>query len=57
VLLGTAFIFLRGRYLQALAETLDISAVRFLSPGLCFLLVVGGMAVGCLGGFLASRKP
>lgn len=57
VLLGTAFIFLRGRYLQSLAETLDISAVRFLSPGLCLLLVVGGMAVGCLGGLLASRKP
>src|SRR4029077_2019024 len=34
VLLGTAFIFLRGRYLQALAATLDISTVRFLSPGL-----------------------
>jgi cell division transport system permease protein len=57
VFLGLAFIFLRGRYLQSLVATLDISTVRFLSPGLCVLLLFGGMAVGCLGGFLASRKP
>jgi cell division transport system permease protein len=54
--LGTAFAFFRARYVQTLADALDISAVRFLSPGLCVLFVVGGMAVGCLGGFLATRR-
>lgn len=55
--LALAFLAIRGRYLSPLAEALNLSAVRFLSPGLCGLLLVGGMFVGCLGGWVASRRP
>lgn len=50
------FLALRGRYLSPLAAAINLSSVRFLSPGLCALLLVGGMLVGCLGGWVASRK-
>ena len=52
--LGVAFLALRGRYLVPLASAINISSVRFLPVELCVLLVVGGMAVGCLGGLVAA---
>jgi cell division transport system permease protein len=52
--LGAAFLALRARYLMPLAEALNMSSVRFLPVELCVLLVVGGMAVGCLGGLVAA---
>src|SRR5204863_4238353 len=48
--LGVAFLALRGTYLVPLASAMNISSVAFLPLGICVLLVVGGMAVGCLGG-------
>jgi hypothetical protein len=39
-----------------LAEAVNFSSVSFLSAGSCFLLLVGGMVVGCLGGFVASGR-
>ena len=54
--LGVGFLAARGRYLAPLAEAVNLSSVRFLSPGLCVLLLGGGIVVGCLGGFLASRR-
>ena len=53
--LAAAFLALRGRYLSPLAAALNLSAVRFLPLEVCLLLVVGGMAVGCIGGFVAAR--
>jgi cell division transport system permease protein len=55
-LLAVTYLLLRGRYLLPLAEAINFSSVSFLSVGLCFLLLVGGMLVGCLGGFVASRR-
>jgi cell division transport system permease protein len=54
VALGAAFLALRARYLVPLASALNVSAIHFLPVELCVLLVVGGMAVGCLGGLVAA---
>ena len=56
VLLSVTYLLLRGRYLVPLAEAINFSSIGFLSFGLCLLLLVGGMLVGCLGGFVASRR-
>jgi cell division transport system permease protein len=56
VLLTVTYQLLRGRYLVPLAEAVNFSSVRFLSFGLCLLLLVGGMLVGCVGGIVASRR-
>jgi cell division transport system permease protein len=56
VLLSVTYLVLRDRYLVPLAAAINLSSVRFLSIGLWFLLFVGGMLVGCLGGFVASRR-
>jgi cell division transport system permease protein len=52
--LGGAFLALEGRYLVPLAAAVNVSAIRFLPLELCVLLVLGGMAVGCLGGLVAA---
>jgi cell division transport system permease protein len=52
--LAVAFLAMRGRYLVPLAAALNISAVQFLPVELCLLLVIGGMAVGCIGGLMAA---
>jgi cell division transport system permease protein len=54
VVLAAAFFALRGRYLAPLAAAVNLSRVRFLPLELAVLLVVGGMAVGCLGGLVAA---
>ena len=54
VALGIGFLAVRARYLAPLAEMINLSTVRFLPWELCLWLVVGGMAVGCLGGALAA---
>ena len=54
LVLGTAFLALRGRYLVPLAQAMNLSSIQFLPVELCVLLVVGGMAVGCLGGLVAA---
>jgi cell division transport system permease protein len=56
ILLLVTYRALRGVYLMPLAAALNLSSVRFLSLGLCVVLLLGGMLVGCLGGFVASRK-
>jgi cell division transport system permease protein len=52
--LAVAFFALRARYLIPLASAINLSSVQFLPVELCLLLLVGGMAVGCLGGFVAA---
>jgi cell division transport system permease protein len=52
--LAIAFFSLRGSYLAPLASAINLSSVRFLPWELCLLVVLGGMAVGCLGGLVAA---
>jgi cell division transport system permease protein len=52
--LSVAFFALRARYLVPLASAINLSSVRFLPWELCFFVVLGGMAVGCLGGLVAA---
>jgi cell division transport system permease protein len=54
IALGAAFIALRGRYLVPLATAMNMNSISFLPVELCVLLVIGGMAVGCLGGLVAA---
>jgi cell division transport system permease protein len=54
LVLGVVFLALRARYLVPLATAINLSAVEFLSVELCLVLVVGGMAVGCVGGLVAA---
>ena len=55
VALAAGFVAVRARYLAPLASALDLSSIGFLPLGLCLLLVVGGMVVGCVGGSVAAR--
>src|SRR5688572_14058728 len=52
--LAVVFLALHGRYLTPLAAAVNLTSVRFLPLGLCFLLLAGGMGVGCLGGLVAA---
>jgi cell division transport system permease protein len=52
--LSAGFVVVRARYLAPLASTFDLSSIRFLSGELCLVLVLGGMAVGCVGGLVAA---
>ncbi len=54
VALGVAFFALRSRYLLPLAAAINLSSVRFLPLDMCLWLVLGGMAVGCVGGLVAA---
>jgi cell division transport system permease protein len=52
--LGATFLSLRSAYLVPLAAAVNVSSIRFLPAELAVLLVVGGMAVGCVGGLVAA---
>jgi cell division transport system permease protein len=54
--LAIAFLATRGAYLQPAAAALNLSSIRFLSVGWCLAMILGGMLVGCAGGWLASRR-
>jgi cell division transport system permease protein len=56
IALVTAFFALRARYLAPLASVVNLSSVRFLPVEVCVLLVLGGMAVGCVGGMVAAWR-
>jgi cell division transport system permease protein len=55
-LAGLAVVFLSvySRYLAPLASAINLTSIRFLPLELCLMLLVGGMAVGCLGGLVAA---
>jgi cell division transport system permease protein len=54
--LAAVFFAVRGRYLAPLASAVNLPSIRFLPVELCLLLVVGGMAVGCVGGMVAAWR-
>jgi cell division transport system permease protein len=53
--LAVAFFSLRGHYLVPLAAAVNMGPIRFLPADLALFLVLGGMAVGCIGGLVAAR--
>lgn len=55
VLLWLVFIAGRARYGASASGLVDLSLVSFLPIELCALLLLGGMAVGCIGGLVAAR--
>ncbi len=55
LLLGT-FAAIRARYGSVLSDAVGLTGVAFVPMQLLLLLVVGGMALGCLGGFVIARS-
>jgi cell division transport system permease protein len=55
IALYAGYVLVRGRVLAALGPAVDAAAIGFLPAGLSALLILGGMAVGCAGGYLAAR--
>lgn len=55
VLLGLGLLGLQLRYAAVLTETIGLAGFSFVSPGLAVALVVGGMVIGCAGGYIAAR--
>jgi len=53
--LAAVFLVTRTSYLIPLAAAINLTSIQFLPWGVSVLLVVGGMAVGCFGGFVAAR--
>ncbi len=54
-LLGAAFAVIRAKFGVYVAGALGLAGVAFVPVQLLVLLVVGGMALGCLGGFIVAR--
>jgi cell division transport system permease protein len=53
--LAIGFFALRARFLSPLASAINVASIRFLPVEMCLLVLAGGMAVGCLGGLVATR--
>jgi cell division transport system permease protein len=49
------FAAIRARYGSFMAEAVGLTGFAFVPTELLLLLVVGGMAIGCLGGFAVAR--
>ena len=56
VLLLATFAAIRARFGAALSDAVGLTGVAFVPTQLLLLLVVGGMALGCLGGFVVARS-
>jgi cell division transport system permease protein len=54
--LYAVYVLARSRVLAALGPGFDAVGLGFLPAGVSALLVLGGMAVGCAGGYLAARQ-
>jgi cell division transport system permease protein len=55
VLLLATFGAIRAKYGALLSEAVGLTGVSFVPMEILLLLVVGGMALGCLGGFVVAR--
>jgi cell division transport system permease protein len=53
--LAAVFLATRTSYLMPLAAAINLTSIQFLPWEVSVLLVLGGMAVGCLGGLVAAR--
>ena len=54
-LLLATFAGIRARYGAVMADAVGLTGVAFVPTQVLLLLVVGGMALGCLGGFVVAR--
>lgn len=54
LLLGT-FAAIRARFGAVMADAVGLTGMAFVPTQLVLLLVVGGMALGCIGGFIVAR--
>ena len=54
-LLGGAFTLIRMKFGAYVASAVGLAGVSFVPVQLLLLLVVGGMALGCFGGFIVAR--
>jgi cell division transport system permease protein len=55
LLLLAAFAAIRARFGTVMAEAVGLAGVAFVPTEILLLLVVGGMALGCVGGFIVAR--
>ncbi len=55
LLLWAGYAVATARYGTMLADAIGLDGLAFFSPMMMLLLVVGGMAVGCVGGLVAAR--
>ena len=55
VLLLAAFAAIRARFGTLMADAIGLTGVAFVPTEILLLLVVGGMALGCIGGFVVAR--
>jgi cell division transport system permease protein len=55
VLLVGTFATIRARYGAAMTDAVGLTGLAFVPTQLLLLLVVGGMALGCLGGFAVAK--
>ncbi len=55
LVLWTGFLALQVRYGTLLTGALGLSGLSFMTAGLAVSLVAGGMAIGCVGGYIAAR--
>jgi cell division transport system permease protein len=55
VFLTATFAGIRARYGSVMADAVGLTGVAFVPTQVLLLLVVGGMALGCLGGFVVAR--
>jgi cell division transport system permease protein len=55
VLLLATFAAIRARFGSVMADAVGLTGMAFVPTQLLLLLVVGGMALGCLGGFVVAR--
>lgn len=55
VLLWLVFAAASMRYGRLVSETLELGPITFLPFQLCLIIVLGGMALGCVGGFVVAR--
>lgn len=55
VMLLGAFAAVRARYGAFVSEAVGLAGVSFVPSELLVLLIAGGMALGCLGGFIVAR--
>ncbi|HET7698517.1 MAG TPA: ABC transporter permease [Vicinamibacterales bacterium] len=56
VLLLVTFAGIRARFGTMMTEAIGLTGVAFVPTEILLLLVVGGMALGCIGGFVVARS-
>lgn len=55
LLLWAGFAAVSMRYGRLVSETIGLGSITFLPLQLCAIIIVGGMVLGCVGGFVVAR--